>query len=97
MRQAETLLQPALAALAGQDAQVAHRHSSPWSSATFSGARHSFSVDLPSPRARLFGNRLPEHDFILPGHIVADIGVTSRHAASGRVTVILEVLTIEAC
>ncbi len=66
--------------------------SRPWASATFTGARHCFTLRL-KPGFDL-ENRLDQltcEDFDVPGHIVADI---TASAAQDRV--IVEALTVEA-
>lgn len=51
----------------------------PWASATFSGTRHtvvlSFSGEALEVGER-FVNQLPEHEFTIPGQLVADASVT---------------------
>lgn len=53
----------------------------PWASATFSGTRHRFTLELPGMEGIDAGDRLiaelPDHEFALPGHLVADALVRS--------------------
>lgn len=65
---------------------VLSSRSEPWTSVTFTGARHVLTC---ATGVRLEG--LTEAEFGLPGHFVADI---SAHDANGRL--IIEALTIEA-
>lgn len=61
--------------------------STPWSSVTFSGARHVFGYDF-APRPDLAA-LLDAIEFDLPGHLVADIAVESEGGLR------IEALTIE--
>lgn len=51
-----------------------------WASATFSGARHTivleFKGDAQVDAGERFIARLPEHEFILSGYLVADATIT---------------------
>jgi len=62
--------------MAGSSASVAEAVCRPWASATFLGARHRISVRFSGPdhacEAEAFANSLPEAEFSIPGHIVAD-------------------------
>lgn len=73
------------------DATTLERRSRPWASATFSGARHSLLLGFGSAQCAEHAARaLPESEFDLPGHLVADLTAT---ASGARVSV--EALTIE--
>ena len=62
--------------LAGPDAQFLRHGERPWSSATFSGARHtlvlSFDGEDAAEHAEAFAAALPDHEFTIPGQLVAD-------------------------
>ena len=94
-----------LGELFGPGAQPGQRQEREWASATFSGARHSIEYRLPlpgpdaAPPAVLM--TLAEHEFALPGDIVADCTVAIRPRLSddgGRIwlPVLVEILTVTA-
>lgn len=71
-----------------------------WHSLTFAGERHELTVRIPGEDRiaivrRLIGG-LGEHEFNLPGHIVADIGATERvtFEREDAIEVAVEALTI---
>lgn len=67
-----------------------------WASATFTGARHRIVLALPdSPVARRWLADLPEAEFGLGGHLVADLVLASQRRDSDGITVEIEVLTVE--
>lgn len=72
-----------------------------WASVTFTGARHRLRVTLEGDgavgAAADFLATLPDLDFPIPGHIVADIAlVAEERGANGRYAALeLEALTIE--
>lgn len=60
-------------ALAG-GAVVVEAESEPWESLTFRGARHRIALRLPDANAvRRIAALLPEHEFALARHIVAEV------------------------
>lgn len=80
-----------LLALAGPDSSVIATSTRPWASATFVGQKHRvvlrFDGTDHAARADGFAARLPEAEFALSGHIVADACVDRRvDAASGTTT-----------
>ena len=87
--------------LAGTDSSVIATSSRPWASATFVGARHIVMLRIKGPdngeRATALANRLPDAEFSIAGHIVADACADElRPAADGSETVMrLSILTIE--
>ena len=70
-----------LLALAGKSAQIVRHGERPWSSITFSGSRHCIVLAFTGEAAMDAGDdfiaTLPDHEFILPRHIVADATVSS--------------------
>ena len=90
-----TLLLRALAA-GGSAVEVTKSDWLRWASATFSGARHTFTLSAPASDAfAAWLAALPEHDFALRGHLVADLTVTGTHYAGDMAVASLEVLTLE--
>lgn len=103
-----------LSEVAGPDMSVIASSSRPWASATFIGAQHRvilrFTGDDAAQCAAHFAERLPEAEFSISGHIVADACVDEwRYEADSRdcvadeapqnqaggVTVRITVLTVE--
>ena len=82
--------------LAGGGAVAHDAVSRDWASATFVGERHMFAVTLPHTAADALVRALPDHDFAIPGHLVADIVVAGRQQAGGDARLRIEALTIEA-
>jgi len=67
-----------------------------WASVTFNGARHLLTLAAPaSPALDAWLTGLPEAEFALRGHLVADVSVESVHREGNAATVLLEVLTVE--
>ena len=94
-----------LGACLGPGAEPGQCHEREWASATFAGARHSFAFRLPlADRAAPLPDclaALPDHEFDLPGDIVADCSVAIHARTSdddGRhwLPVVIEVLTVTA-
>lgn len=71
----------------------------PWASATFTGMRHRLEVRIDETgaggEAQRLMRSLPEMDFRLPGHLVADIALIERRGADGGMAFTIEALTIE--
>ncbi|BEV01403.1 hypothetical protein [Novosphingobium olei] len=65
--------------LAGERACIASHGETPWASVTFSGSRHSVVLRFEGWEAcddgETFIAELPEHEFTLPGVLVADASV----------------------
>lgn len=96
---AEALLRRALATAseaAGCAVEIAASVWTRWASATFAGAQHRITLTAAaSPELDRWIAGLPEAEFDLRGHLVADL-VVERIARDGaRVTAELEVLTVE--
>jgi hypothetical protein len=68
-----------LIALSGGHAQLIRHAERPWASATFSGTRHtvalSFDGNDAMSAAEQFIVDLPDHEFTVPGQLVADAAV----------------------
>jgi hypothetical protein len=66
----------------GQGELAAHSER-PWASATFAGARHAISLSFAGAESVAAGERLldllPDHEFDIPGHLVADATVRAAH------------------
>lgn len=78
-------LQVALRALAGGHGQVVIHREVPWASITFAGTRHTLSLTFSGAEAVEAGElliaELPEHEFAIPGQLVADAQVLSADHA----------------
>lgn len=72
-------LMRALAAMAGESSQVLRSSSTRWASATFTGARHEAELRMTGAgaheKANALAESLPDAEFALAGHIVADLTV----------------------
>jgi hypothetical protein len=72
-----------------------------WASVTFSGARHQVSFSLEGEgagaAADAFVAELPDAEYALRGHILADVALAGdeRSAAGDRVKLRIEALTVE--
>jgi hypothetical protein len=96
-------LMNAIVQMAGDGTYILSSHSRPWASATFIGAQHQVTLKMTetAEAATLdaFLAALPDAEFHVPGHIVADVAVDSRlttQTEKGRETEIrLCALTIE--
>lgn len=94
-------LREALFALArGQAAIVSHEEKN-WASVTFAGARHRIELLFDGAEAveagELFIAFLPEHEFAIPGQLVADAAVTAvgHRLEPPRMQVSCELLLLE--
>lgn len=96
---AATLIERALIAqsrAAGCSMAVAAAESTRWSSATFVGARHLLRLScVRSAALEAWLGGLAEADFVLRGHLVADLVIECVHRQGEAVTVSLEILTVE--
>lgn len=97
---AATLLERALlasAAAAGCPVAIARSGWEHWASATFAGARHEILLSATDGAAlRAWLAALPEAEFALRGHLVADLAVAALHCDGGEATARIEALTVEA-
>lgn len=96
---AGVLLERALlhqAAQAGVDLSIVSAGWTRWASATFAGARHDLLLSAaPSPTLDSWVADLPEAEFALRHHLVADLTVESRIRTGDRIELRLGVLTVE--
>lgn len=80
--------------------EVEERSSRPWASITFVGARHRLRLGLRGPGAAALADAflcgLPEREFDLRGHLMADIALIEDVRGDGSVRLTLEALTVEA-
>lgn len=74
-------LREALLTLAEAKGVILSHEETPWASITFSGARHEMMIDFSGPDAVAAGERfiaaLPDHEFAIPGQLVADAAVSA--------------------
>ncbi|RZJ97376.1 MAG: hypothetical protein EOO76_19220 [Novosphingobium sp.] len=82
--------------MAGGKAELVRHVERPWASVTFSGTRHTVSLVFTGAEAVAAGERfittLPEHEFTIPGQLVADAAVVSvTHAVLPEVRLGVEV------
>ena len=96
---AATLLCRALlasAAAAGCPVALVSSDWTRWASATFTGARHGIALRAgPSPYLDTWLAGLPEAEFAVRGHIVADLTVTAVEREGAWIALALEALTVE--
>ncbi|MEZ0242790.1 MAG: hypothetical protein ACAH11_05405 [Sphingomonas sp.] len=96
---AATQLERALiagAAAAGCPVSVTESDLVRWASATFTGARHMLTLTgAASPALTRWLADLPEAEFALRGHLVADLSVEAIRREGSDVRAMLEVLTVE--
>lgn len=74
-------LREALCRLAAGQGQVLRHSEQAWASITFTGARHSVELAFEGIDAAKAGEHfiaeLPDHEFAIPGHLVADAAILS--------------------
>lgn len=75
-------------------AQLLDTRERPWASITFSGARHWMTLEVRAPSCATLMRSLPEHDFALRGHFLADLTVTSCATFGGQARLSIEALTV---
>ena len=88
--------------LAGPRAELLRHAERPWTSATFSGTRHTIALTFTGSQAMPEGEEfiadLPEHEFAISGQLVADAAITLVEHEAGaepRMTVEAELLLLE--
>ena len=101
-RSAGDRLREALMALGDFHGQVLSHHEKAWASVTFAGARHTLILLFAGDEAVEAGERflaeLPDHEFAIPGHIVADAAITEadhRLHPAPQLAVTCELLLLE--
>lgn len=97
---AATLIERALiasAAAAGITLTIENVKSTRWASVTFAGMRHNLEVSGRGAAAAIWLAGLPEAEFALRGHLVADAVVVRSANADGAFDATLELLTVEEC
>ena len=96
---AATLLARALraaAATCGCSTQIVAASMTRWASATFTGARHQVTLSGPcSDTADRWLADLPDAEWALRGHLVADVAVQQVTREAGSFTACIEALTLE--
>lgn len=96
---AATLLARALdrsAQGAGLNLTIRHADWRRWASATFTGARHELTVELPDgDAAERWLAALPEAELPIRGHLVADAVILRTHGEGETRVAALEILTVE--
>ena len=94
-------LADALLALSGPGAHLTDHAEKGWASITFAGTRHRVTLVWEGPeaveRGECFIAFLPEHEFAIPGQLVADAAVTEAISTTAppRLTVTAEILMLE--
>lgn len=89
--------------LAGPGAEFLQHTERAWASATFNGARHTISLVFEGmqaiARGETFIAALPDHEFNVPRHLVADAAIVAVEHRQGppHMTVELELLVLEDC
>jgi hypothetical protein len=98
-----TALIRAVLTLARGAAELDEHRGTAWASATFTGMRHAMRVSLLGEDGVRTGewlaSILPDHEFRIAGHLVADIAVTAIHRRTEGIpamTLTIEALTVEA-
>lgn len=85
--------------LAGGRAELVSHCERAWASATFSGARHTIVLAFEGADALADGERfidaLPEHEFAIPGQLVAEAAIVSVcHEAQPRARLCVEAVLL---
>ena len=80
-RSAGDRLRDAMLEVSAGNARLLSHSEKAWASVTFSGTRHEMVFEFDGPQAvisgELFAAILPDHEFTIPGQLVADALVTS--------------------
>lgn len=94
----------ALLELAQGKAELIRHSERAWASVTFSGSRHTVQLAFTGAEAVAAGeammDALPEHEFAIPRHLVADAAIISaEHVAlpDERLTIEVELLLLDDC
>ena len=100
-REPRNRLREALLALAGEQAAILSHDEKSWASITFAGTRHRLALAFEGAVAvaagELFIAFLPEHEFAIPGQLVADAAVieVDHRLEPPRMEVKVELLLLE--
>jgi hypothetical protein len=100
-REPRDRLREALLALAGGEATFLGHEEKSWASITFAGTRHRLELAFDGAEAvaagELFLAFLPEHEFAIPGQLVADAAITAvdHRLEPPRMQVSCELLLLE--
>lgn len=104
MRHPSLRLLETMLLLAGDHAELMSHAERPWASATFSGTRHTFTLSFTGEEAIAAAEEfiavLPDHEFQLPGRLVADAGISEvTHMTHPRPMMVIEadVLLLDDC
>ncbi|MEZ5707883.1 MAG: hypothetical protein R3E02_00670 [Blastomonas sp.] len=103
LRDPATALIRTMIELSGGAARLEEHGGRSWASATFAGMRHSMRLSFAGAgvsRGEWLASILPEHEFTLPGHILADIAIVEMHRreeGEPALTLEIEALTVEDC
>jgi hypothetical protein len=95
-------LRDTLQDLAGGSARIASHSETAWASVTFAGTRHRlemlFEGEASIAAGEAFIEALPDHEFALPGQLVADATVSEvdhRLSPDPRLAIAVELLLLE--
>ena len=95
-------LRDALLELAGGEARIASHRETAWASITFAGTRHRLELLFEGVEAveagEAFIEALPEHEFAIPGQLVADAAVCEVNQCfdpAPRLALAIELLLLE--
>jgi len=94
-------LRTAVLGLAGKGAQLARHSEKGWASITFAGTRHTFELVFDTDvigAGEAFVAALPDHEFAIPGQLVADATVAAAETTllpQPRLAVTCELLLLE--
>jgi hypothetical protein len=94
-------LREALVALAGGHGKIAAHREKSWASITFAGARHTLELVFDGASAVEAGEQfiamLPDHEFAIPGQLVAEANVTAvdHRLQPPRMQITCELLLLE--
>ncbi|WP_232491973.1 hypothetical protein [Novosphingobium kaempferiae] len=89
--------------LAGPGVEFVQHGERAWASATFTGARHTIVLAFEGAQAIAHGETfiaaLPDHEFSVPRHLVADAAIVAVEHRQGPpyMTVEVELLVLEDC
>lgn len=80
-------------------ADIRIMHERPWHSVTFCGTQICLSMTVAAPGTQDYAEKLSqllsEHEFHVPGQIVADIAVTQAVVADGAHCLIIDALLLD--